>query len=79
MLKPAVTDERYQVARMAKKFEFENCILGNSLCEFFKAYSFDEYFNGKTIKLSISGSVAYDWTYVLDLLKGRKETPNCFF
>ena len=74
-----VTDERYQVAGMAKNFEFDNCILGNSLCENFKASSFDEYFAGKTIKLSISGSVAYDWTDELDLLKDRSETPKNVF
>ena len=50
-LKPVVTDERYQVAGMAKQFTFDNCILGNSLCENFKSSSFDKYYNGKTIKL----------------------------
>ena len=74
-----MTDERYQVAGMAKQFTFDNCILGNSLCENFKSSSFDKYYNGKTIKLSISGSVVYDWKYVLNLLKNRNgATKNNF-
>ena len=78
-LKPVVTNERYQVAGMAKQFVSENCILGNSLCENFKASSFDMYYNGKTIKLSISGSSVYDWKYVLNILKNRNEaTKNVF-
>ena len=78
-LKPVVKDERYQVAGMAKQFNFDNCILGNSLCENFKASSFDKYYNGKTIKLSISGSVVYDWKYLLNLLKNRNEATNNIF
>ena len=78
-LKPVVTDERYQIAGMAKNFEFDNCVLGNSLCENFNASSFDKQFSGKTIKLSISGSVAYDWTYVLSLLNNRNEKPKNVF
>ena len=78
-LQPVVTNERYQVAGMAKQLTFDNCILGNSLCENFKSSSFDKYYNGKTIKLSISGSVVYDWKYVLNLLKNRNgATKNIF-
>ena len=73
-LKPVVTDERYQNAGIAKTFDFENVIIGNSLAENFYVSDVEKVFGGKTVKLTAAGSHTSDWKYTLDILKDRK--PN---
>ena len=73
-LKPVVTNERYQNAGIAKTFDYENVIIGNSLAENFYVSDVDKLFGGKTVKLTAAGSHTKDWTYTLDILKDRK--PN---
>lgn len=73
-LKPVVTDERYHNAGIAKNFDYENVIIGNSLAENFYVSDVEKVFGGKTVKLTAAGSHTSDWKYTLDILKDRK--PN---
>lgn len=75
-LKPVITSERYQNAGIAKNFEFDNVIIGNSMCENFKPSDFKNCFEGTTVKLTASGSHALDWTYILEILKSRNNQPK---
>ena len=70
-LKPVVTNERYQNAGIAKTFDYENVIIGNSLAENFYVSDVEKMFGGKTIKLTASGSHTKDWTYLLEILKNK--------
>lgn len=75
-LKANVIDERYQNAGIAKNFEFENVIIGNSMSENFLVSDVEELFDGTTVKLTASGSYVLDWTYLLDILADRQEPPQ---
>ena len=75
-LEPVVTNERYQNAGIAKNFNFENVILGNSMCENFLVSDVEEVFGGKTVKLTASGSRMLDWSYLLKILSERKNPPK---
>lgn len=75
-LEPVITNERYQNAGIAKKFDFDNVIIGNSMSENFKPSDFKNCFEGTTIKLVASGSHAIDWTYILEILKNRATQPK---
>ncbi len=75
-LEPVITNERYQNAGVAKNFDFDNAIIGNSMCENFKLSDFESCFNGTTMKLTASGSHAIDWTYLLEIFKNRDEQPQ---
>lgn len=78
-LEPVIINERYQNAGMAKNFEFDNVILGNSMSENFRVSWFEEYYEGKTIKLTAAGSKTLDWTYTLNILHQRGiEIENIF-
>ena len=70
-LEPVITSERYQDAGIAKNFEFDNAVIGNSLSENFVLSELDDALGGKTVKLTASGSHALDWTYILKLLSRR--------
>ena len=70
-LKPVVTDERYQNAGIAKDFDYENAIIGNSLSENFYVSDVEKVFGGKTVKLTAAGSHTSDWKYSLDILKNK--------
>ena len=73
-LKPVVTNERYQNAGVAKTFDYENAIIGNSLSENFYVSDVEKALNGKTVKLTARGSHTSDWKYTLDILKD--ESPK---
>ena len=73
---PVLTDERYQNAGVAKTFDFENAIIGNSLSENFRASWFDEALGGKTVKLTVAGAHSFDYTYFFELLKQREHQPE---
>ena len=75
-MKPVITDERYQDAGVARNFDFDNAIIGNSLSQNFKVSDVSKAFGGETVKLTASGSHTIDWTYVLDVLKSRSSTPK---
>ena len=75
-MEPVITDERYQNAGIARNFDFDNVIIGNSLSENFKPSDVSNAFGGETVKLTASGSHALDWTYVLTVLKRRESPPK---
>ena len=75
-LKPVITNERYQNAGVAKNFDFENVIIGNSLSENFKVSDVSSAFGGETVTLTASGSHALDWTYTLDVLNAKSKYPE---
>lgn len=75
-LEPVITSERYQNAGVAKNFDFDNVIIGNSMCENFKPSDFKNCFEGTTVKLTASGSHALDWTYLLKILKNKENQPK---
>lgn len=75
-MQPVITDERYQNAGIAKTFDFENVIIGNSMSENFRASSVSRVFGGDTVKLVASGSHPLDWTYILHILAKRKTQPK---
>ena len=59
-LKPVVTDERYHNAGIAKTFDYDNVIIGNSLAENFYVSDVEKMFGGKTVKLTAAGSHTSD-------------------
>ena len=75
-LKPIITNERYQNAGVEKNFDYDNVIIGNSLSENFRVSDVSEAFGGDTVKITASGSHPLDWSYFLDVLKKRKNTPQ---
>lgn len=74
-LKPVVTNERYQNAGIAKNFDFNNVIIGNSYSENFIISDVEDVFEGKTVKLTAAGSHVLDWTYILNILNKRETHP----
>lgn len=75
-LEPVVINDRYQNAGIAKNFDFENVIIGNSYSENFLVSDVENLFDGKTVKLTASGSHFLDWSYVLSILENRKRQPE---
>ena len=75
-MQPVIKNERYQNAGIAKNFEFDNAIIGNSLAQNFRASDISKAFGGKTVKLTAAGSHTLDWTYLLNILSKRKNAPN---
>ena len=75
-LEPVITNERYQNAGIAKNFEFDNVIIGNSMSQNFKPSFFEDCFNGTTVKLTAAGSYAIDWSYLLEILENRTKHPR---
>jgi len=75
-LEPAITNERYQNAGIAKNFDFDNVIIGNSLSQNFKPSDFNKGFGGTTVKLTAAGSHTIDWTYILYILKSKEKKPS---
>lgn len=79
-MEPVLTDERYQYAGVARNFDYDTVILGNSFCENFKPSDFNKAYGGKTVKLAISGSTTKDWALLLDIINQREAPPkNVFF
>ena len=75
-LEPVITNERYQNAGIAKNFDFDNVIIGNSMCENFRTSYFEKCFKGTTIKLVASGSYTIDWTRILEILEDKNKKPQ---
>ena len=70
-LEPVITNERYQNAGVIKHFDFDNVIMGTSMCENFKVSEVNDLFGGQTVKVTIACSTADNMTYQLKLLKSR--------
>jgi len=68
-LKPVITDARYQVAGMAKTFEYDCAIIGNSMSQNFVVSDVNDVFGGNSVKLTMAGSYALDWTYLLRIVR----------
>ncbi len=75
-LQANVINERYQNAGIAKNFDFENVIIGNSYSENFIISDVEDVFEGETVKLTASGSHVLDWTYILKILQERDDHPD---
>lgn len=75
-MEPIITNERYQNAGIAKNFEFDNVLLGNSMSENFFILDLNDTFGGHTVKLTAAGSFSIDYTYTLNILKNRKAHPK---
>lgn len=75
-LEPVITNERYQNAGIARNFDFDNVIIGNSMSQNFKPSDFEKCFDGTSVKLTAAGSYAIDWVYLLEILKNRDEPPK---
>ena len=73
-MEPVVKNERYQDAGVAKTFEYDNVLIGNSLAENFRVSDVNEIFGGDSVKLTMSGSHSIDWTFILDILE--KKSPD---
>ena len=75
-LEPYIVNAHYQGAGIAKNFEFDNVALGNSLSENFVVTDLDEALDGKTAKLTSSGTYVFDWTFLLNILADRSKQPE---
>lgn len=72
----SVTSERYQNPGIAKNFDFDNVIMGDSLSQNFRSSWVDDAFGGTTVKLTSSGAYLSDYTIILDILMARKKQPD---
>ena len=75
-LEPYLISERYQLAGVAKNFEFENVIMGNSFSQNFVISDVEKMLEGETVQLAIPGSYPVDWAYLLNILKNRSSPPK---
>lgn len=71
-MKPVIESQRYHNAGIAKQFDFDNVIIGNSMSENFVPNDVSEMFGGKTVKLAAAGSLPLDWSYLLKILTIEK-------
>ena len=78
-MESVVTDERYQNAGIAKNFEFDNAVLGNSMCENFIVSDVNDTFGGTTVKLTASGAYCKELTYYLRILNKKVDLKTVFF
>lgn len=75
-LQPVIQNEEYQNAGIAKNFEYDNVIIGNSMSENFRTSWFDEGFSETTVKLTLHGSVPLHWDYLLRIISNRNQPPK---
>ena len=75
-LKPVITNERYQNAGIARNFDFDNAVIGNSLAENFYVSDLNMALGGETVKLTASGSSPFEWQYNLSILSKRSTVPQ---
>lgn len=75
-MKPVVTNERYQNAGVAKHFEYDNVIMGNSMSENFLISDANDAFGGNTVKLTLAGFGVKEWTKELDIIKQKQKQPK---
>ena len=75
-MKSVITNERYQNAGVIKNFDFDNVVMGNSFSENFRLSEVDNIFGGTSSKLTMNGSTALEWSYILSLLYDRSHHPE---
>lgn len=75
-LKPYIISETYQDPGMAKIFDFDNAVVGNSLTENFMVSDLNDALGGKTIKLTGDGTYVVHWVHIFELLANRTEQPQ---
>lgn len=75
-LQPVIKKQRYQNAGIARNFEFDNAVIGNSLAENIRQDDLDLALGGKTIRLTAPGSHPIDWRLMLEILKRRRNSPK---
>lgn len=75
-LKPVIKNGRYQNAGIAKTFDYDNAIIGNSLSENFFVSDISNAFGGSTVKLTASGMLEDDYDRILSLIRERKNVPS---
>lgn len=73
-MKPVIESERYHNAGLAKTFDYDNYIIGNSMCKNFVPVDANEAFGGRTARISANGSLPIDWSYLLDIFS-KKQYP----
>ncbi len=73
---PIIMKKRYQIAGIAKNFDIENAVIGNSLAENIRQTDLDMALGGKVIRLTAEGSHPLDWCLILDILQKRKLAPR---
>lgn len=70
-------EQRWQLAGLAKNYDYNTVILGTSMTENFIPSEVDRQFSGaKTLKLSMSGSSAYEQSEIANLAFRHKEIKN---
>ena len=75
-LKPYIVSETYQNPGIAKNFDFDNALVGNSLTENFLVSDLNDALGGKTVKLTGDGTYVVHWVHTLEILANRKEQPK---
>ncbi len=75
-LKPYIISETYQNPGIAKNFDFDNAVVGNSLTENFIVSDLNDALGGKTVKLTGDGTYVVDWVHMFELLSNRTEQPK---
>lgn len=74
--KPLIKDKRYQNAGIARNFDFDYAVVGNSLAENIWQNDLDLAMGGNTVRLTAPGSHPLDWRLVLGVLKNRRIHPK---
>lgn len=59
-------EERYINDGIARHFDYDSIIIGNSLCQNFKISEYDELFSGNAVKLPYSGAGYYELWSAID-------------
>lgn len=72
-------NERYQNAGMAKNFDYDSVVLGSSVTSNFKVSEFDEYFGGKTLKLTFPGGCFSDFNTALSTAFDTHDIKRVFW
>ena len=75
-MSPVVKKQRYQNAGMARHFDFDSAVVGNSLAENIRKKDLQAVLGKKTIRLTAPGSYPLDWKLTLDILKHRRIRPK---
>ncbi len=75
-LLPSVSNERYQNPGIAKTFDYNTVIMGNSMSQNLRCSWVDKVFGGKTVKLTMAGAYWSDYEVILNILADREKQPE---
>lgn len=75
-LKPYIVSESYQNPGIAKNFDFDNAVVGNSLTANFIVSDLNDALGGKTVKLTGDGTYVVHWVHMFELLANRTDQPE---